>query len=273
MSKYAPLAEHLRTLQANAWQASFVEVEALLGADLPCSARKYAEWWSNGSGHTQARAWVDAGFQTCELDISRQTVLFRRTGVSDSEAARRKPPNSRRPARKAAERPASRQPSPPIPQGHNSLALCGHSFVWTAKITPDTGADGQPIECMPQANYAKANEKPLNKHGHGPFCRFSIPGLPAASGLYAVTVDRRLAYVGIATKNLRQRWGPSGYAEIQPVNCFQGGQSTNCKINHAILQAVRDKQIVELWMRRHDDPRPVEAVLIRELVPPWNDQR
>ena len=189
MSKYAPLAEHLRTLQANAWQASFVEVEALLEADLPSSARKYAEWWSNGSGHTQARAWVDAGFQTCELDISRQTVLFRRTGIRDSEAAGRKPLNSGAPTRKAAERPASRQPSPSVPQGHNSLTLCGHSFVWTAKITPDTGADGQPIECMPQANYAKANEKPLNKHGQGPFLPVLHTG--PASSARSLRCDRR----------------------------------------------------------------------------------
>ena len=273
MSKYTRLAEHLRTHQANAWRASFVEIEDLLRTNLPPSARKYAEWWSNGGGRTQTRAWVDAGFKTCELDMSRQTVLFRRTGVGGSDEVARRRPNRRAHARRRAERLAAKQPNPPVPHGTNSLALCGHDFEWTAEITPDTGADGQPIECMPQANYAKINEKPLNRHGKGPFCRFSIPDLPAAPGLYAVTVDRRLAYVGIAAKNLRQRWGPSGYAEIQPVNCFRGGQSTNCKINHAILCAVRDKQIVELWMRRHNDPRPVEAVLIRELDPPWNDQR
>ena len=126
---------------------------------------------------------------------------------------------------------------------------------------------------MPQNDYVRVNEKPLNKHGRGPFCRFSIPCLPACPGLYAVTVDRRLTYIGIGKKSLRQRWGPSGYATIQPVNCYRGGQPTNCKINHAILLAVRNRQVVELWIRRESNPRPLEAHLIRELDPPWNDQR
>ena len=151
------------------------------------------------------------------------------------------------------------------------LPLCGHNFAWIAEIQPDARADGRPIEYMPQARYAKAKEKPLNKHGHGTFCRFHIPGLPAHPGLYAVTVDRWLAYVGIASGSLRQRW--VGYAEIQPANCYLRGQSTNCKINHAILLAVREGHVVELWIRREDNPRPLEIRLIRELGPPWNAQR
>ena len=146
------------------------------------------------------------------------------------------------------------------------LTLCGHDFEWVAEIAPDTGSNGQPVEYMPQQNYAKAKEKPLNKHGRGPFCRFSIPGLPKDPGLYAVTVGRQLAYVGIA-KNLRQRWSPLGYAVIQPVNCFRGGQPTNCKINHAILLAVREGQVVELWIRWHNNPRPMEAAFDRRTRP------
>ena len=153
------------------------------------------------------------------------------------------------------------------------LPLCGRDFAWVTEVELDAGPDGRPLEFMPQKDYAKAEEKPLNRHGRGPFCRFSVPGLPECPGLYAVTVDRRLAYVGIATKSLRQRWGSSGYAEIHPVNCYRGGQSTNCKSNHAILLAVLEGQIVELWIRRDGDPRPLEARLIRELDPPWNSQR
>ena len=148
-----------------------------------------------------------------------------------------------------------------------------HALFVNVFYGQEGGNIGRPLELMPQQDYERANEKPLNKHGHGPFCRFSIPHLPACPGLYAVTVDRRLAYVGIATKSLRQRWGTSGYAKIQPVNCYSGGQSTNCKINHAILLAVREEQIVELWIREESNPRPLEVLLIRELDPPWNDQR
>ena len=211
---------------------------------------------------------MDAGFETCELDIPGKTVLFRRMGTVGSEEATQQKRTAH--PRKRTERLPTRQQ---IPKGATTLTLGGHDFEWIAEIAPDAGSNGQPLEDMPQERYAKAKEKPLNKHGHGPFCRFSIPGLPTRPGLYAVTVARQLVYVGIAKKNLRQRWSSSGYAKIHPVNCFRDGQLTNCKINHAILLAVREKQAVELWIRHESNPRPLEALLIRELDPPWNDQR
>lgn len=268
--RYGSLCEHLRALQETEWRASFAEVEEVLGFDLPASARSHAAWWSNG-GHSHARAWLDAGFRTSELDISRRTLRFRRV-VADRVHETTVQPARRRVARvrKSAERPVA---GSSIVQKATVLLLCGHDFAWITEIEPDAGSDGRPLEFMPQKDYAKADEKPLNRHGHGPFCRFSMPDLPARPGLYAVTVDRRLAYVGIATKSLRRRWGSSGYAEIQPVNCYRDGQSTNCKINHAILLAVREGQIVELWIRQDSDPRPLEVRLICELDPPWNDQR
>ena len=266
--KYGRLSEHLRALQETVWRASFAEIEEVLGLDLPASARSHAAWWSNG-GHSHARAWLDAGFKTSELDLSRQTVVFRRTLATGSREPIVRPARRRvAHARMSAERPVA---GPSIAQKDTVLPLCGRDFAWVTEVELDAGPDGRPLEFMPQKNYAKADEKPLNRHGHGPFCRFSVPDLPACPGLYAVTVDRRLAYVGIAT-DLQRRWGSSGYAKIQPVNCYRGGQSTNCKINHAILLAVLEEQIVELWTRRDSDPRPLEGRLIRELDPPWNDQ-
>ena len=265
VGKYTRLCEHLRALKASEWQADFADIEDIVG-DLPASARKHAAWWSNG-GHSHARAWMDAGFETCDLCISARTVVFRRA-VADRSKGPVRPAEARGASvRKSADAGQS------IAEGATTLPLCGHDFAWVTAIELDAGSDGRPLELMPQQYYEKANEKPLNKHGHGPFCRFSIPHLPACPGLYAVTVDRRLAYVGIATKSLRQRWGTSGYAKIQPVNCYSGGQSTNCKINQAILLAVREEQIVELWIREENNPRPLEILLIRELDPPWNDQR
>ena len=266
--KYGRLCEHLRALQETEWRASFAEIEEVLGLDLPASARSRAAWWSNG-GHSQARAWLDAGFRTSELDISRRTVLFRRVVAAGSREPTVQPPRRRvvRP-RKSNERLVA---GPSIAQKDTVLPLCGRDFAWITEVELDAGPDGRPMEFMPQKDYAKSDEK-LNRHGHGPFCRFSVPDLPACPGLYAVTVDRRLAYVGIAT-NLRQRWGSQGYAKIQPANCYRRGQSTNCKINHAILLAVREGRIVELWTRLDNDPRPLEVRLIRELDPPWNSQR
>ena len=105
--KYGRLCEHLRALQETEWRASFAEIEEVLGLDLPASARSHAAWWSNDGGHSQARAWLDAGFRTSESDTSRRTVLFRRVVADRSREPTVQPPRRRaaRP-RKRAERPA-----------------------------------------------------------------------------------------------------------------------------------------------------------------------
>ena len=162
--------------------------------------------------------------------------------------------------------------STPIPDAAQTMTLEGQVFEHFARITPEARPDGRPMEDMPQSRYVRAQSTPLNRHGTGPFCRFAVPGLTEAAGVYAITVARRLVYVGIAT-NLRRRWGPSGYAQIQPRNCFKGGQSTNCKVNHAILAATQDRLAIDLWIHRTGHPRPLEERLIDALAPPWNDQR
>lgn len=153
------------------------------------------------------------------------------------------------------------------------LTLGGKCFRLFGRIHPETGPNGLPKECMPQDRYANPKQLPLHRHGHGPFCRLVPPKLPTTSGVYAVTVGRCLVYVGIARKNLRQRWGPQNYASIQPRNCYKGGQPTNCKVNHRILLAVKEGYKVELWIHETRGPRDLEERLIGELDPPWNTQR
>ena len=71
-TKYAPLTEHLHSLQVSEWRAGFTAIESVLQTGLPESANGHAAWWSNG-GHRHARAWMDAGFETCELKQSHRT--------------------------------------------------------------------------------------------------------------------------------------------------------------------------------------------------------
>lgn len=155
--------------------------------------------------------------------------------------------------------------------GATDQTLGGKRFRLFGRIHPETGPNGLPKECMPQSRYANPKRLPLNPHGHGPFCRLVPPKLPTASGVYAVTVDRYLMYVGIAN-DLRQRWGPQGYASIQPRNCYTGGQPTNCKVNHRILLAAKGGCEIELWIHETRGPRYLEERLIGELDPPWNAQ-
>ena len=80
--KYQRLYQHLTGLQAQEWRTSFGEVESVIGFELPPSARLHRPWWGNqrsGNGHSHALAWSVAGWETAEVDMEAQRLLFRRT--------------------------------------------------------------------------------------------------------------------------------------------------------------------------------------------------
>ena len=77
--KYAPLFVHLQGLPYDEWRATFVDVEKVLGFELPDSARLYRPWWANQGtrgSHTQALAWEIAGWKTTQVDMDDETVTF-----------------------------------------------------------------------------------------------------------------------------------------------------------------------------------------------------
>ncbi len=206
-----------------------------------------------------------AGWEIHKVDLARESVVFVRAGRAFHE-----------PGVGTAVTPIYDEK---IVDGRNVSAenagfmdLLGFEFVHAAAIEPERGPDGALLEFMPQSRYAHADTTRLNRYGEGPFCRFEVRGLPPTSGVYGITVEDRPAYVGIAV-DLDRRWGPTGYANISPVNCFVGGQSTNCKVNHYILLAAHEGRRVDLWIHEDPDPAPIEARLIRRLNPPWNGHR
>ena len=81
-SIYDPLRRQLESVQKPTIQLSFSEIEEILGRPLPRSAYKFSAWWGNESslraGHSQARAWTDAGFKTGGVSLPRKTVEFHR---------------------------------------------------------------------------------------------------------------------------------------------------------------------------------------------------
>lgn len=80
MSSYAPLTEYLRDRAGTSWEASFGEIERILGRSLPKSAYQYQAWWANqsGPGHSQTKGWKAAGWRTARLDLERRRVAFER---------------------------------------------------------------------------------------------------------------------------------------------------------------------------------------------------
>jgi len=79
MGKYEPLEKFLKGQRAKRWRVGFREIEALLGFKLPQSAFKYPAWWSNDeTGHSHAKAWLDAGWRTEEVDLAARKLTFAR---------------------------------------------------------------------------------------------------------------------------------------------------------------------------------------------------
>lgn len=149
--------------------------------------------------------------------------------------------------------------------------LKSEGLAYVGPIAIERDLRGLPVEHLPQNRYENRNRLPLNRHGNGPFCRFDIPKLPDGPGVYAITVDDSVVYIG-ECQNFRERYGPRGYGVIHPRNCFVGGQSTNCKVNARILEATLRDSIPELWFAPEvaDTRKLVEKDLISRFQPQWN---
>lgn len=81
MSKYSPLTEHLASVPSDVVMMSFAEVEQVLGGKLPTSAQTHRAWWSNNpQNNVMTRAWLDAGFQSEQVDLTGGKLVFRRVG-------------------------------------------------------------------------------------------------------------------------------------------------------------------------------------------------
>lgn len=153
----------------------------------------------------------------------------------------------------------------------NKIELAGYPFEFIQELKPQKTLLGQIYTYDPKGQYVKKDQKPLNKYGKGPFCRFSISekytGVP---GVYALFDDNGLLYIG-QTVNLSQRYN-QGYGRIEPINCYVGGQSTNCKINSMILNKYLSGNQVFLYFLQTKDYDRIEHELIFQYEPPYNSQ-
>lgn len=87
-SKYQPLTTHLAAQRSARVPMSFAEIERVLGAKLPRSAATHRAWWSNNpDNNVMTRAWLDAGFQSEQVDIEARRLVFRRATREASQAA------------------------------------------------------------------------------------------------------------------------------------------------------------------------------------------
>ena len=83
MTKYAPLTRYLQSKPETRLPLTFAELERLLGFPLPPSARKHRAWWANNpASHVNAAAWHEAGFQSQDVDLQGEKLMFVKLNIS-----------------------------------------------------------------------------------------------------------------------------------------------------------------------------------------------
>ncbi len=95
MSKYDPLGQYLESRSDRHIAMSFAEIERIVGSRLPRS-KMHRAWWSNNpSNNVMTRQWLSAGYQTEQVDIAGERLVFSRVrarGDAPSRSAPSAPP-------------------------------------------------------------------------------------------------------------------------------------------------------------------------------------
>lgn len=79
MSKYDSLGNFLKSQATDRVPMSFAEIERITGVRLPASARRYRPWWSNNATNSvMTKVWLDAGFESEQVDMAGGRLVFRR---------------------------------------------------------------------------------------------------------------------------------------------------------------------------------------------------
>ena len=63
---------------------TFEDIEEVIGATLPPSARKHRAWWSNNSTNSpMTLAWRAGGYESASVDMANGTLVFRKVGPGE----------------------------------------------------------------------------------------------------------------------------------------------------------------------------------------------
>jgi len=150
--------------------------------------------------------------------------------------------------------------------------LLNYEFEYIQELAPVTDMHGKIKLFHPEEKYNNVKNHKLLSVGTGPFCRFSInPKWTSVSGVYAFYIDDELRYIGQCL-DFSQRFN-IGYGRITPQCCYEGGQSTNCKMNKVVLAAYENGQKVDLYFYATHDYDRVEFDLIQHFKPMHNAAR
>ena len=141
-------------------------------------------------------------------------------------------------------------------------------FEFICNIDPIRNSCNIILPYDPKSLYVNSKNIPLHQYGNGPFCKFQIDNTVKDAGIYVIVVSSNLKYIG-ETGKLAERFNV-GYGNISPRNCFRGGQSTNCRINHNIYNAIKKGEQIELYFFKTQNYKQMELEILQNCKLEWN---
>jgi len=79
VGKYEPLGPFLRKQRTAEVPMTFREIEKITGAKLPPKAQHQRAWWSNNpDNNVMTKVWLEAGFESAQVDMEGRKLVFRR---------------------------------------------------------------------------------------------------------------------------------------------------------------------------------------------------
>lgn len=79
-AKYEPLKGYLKFRAAftDSVKLSFAQIDGIIGDNLPMEAYRSESWWANSPDTVHARSWLDAEWETSEVNLKEGYVIFRK---------------------------------------------------------------------------------------------------------------------------------------------------------------------------------------------------
>ena len=90
VSKYDGLTRHLKFRAAftGMVKLTFARIDGLIGSNLPMEAYKSESWWSNSPSSAHSKGWLDAGWETQEVNLKEGFVVFKKVRELPRERGR-----------------------------------------------------------------------------------------------------------------------------------------------------------------------------------------
>ena len=88
MGKYEPLGLFLKNQTRDSVPITFAEIERILKSPLPASKESRAWWSNNPNNNVMTKQWLEAGYETEQVDIAAERLVFRKKKISSQHSAR-----------------------------------------------------------------------------------------------------------------------------------------------------------------------------------------